>query len=355
MRISIGIILSLLFLTGCPTPPEDVQGAAGNSNMQGGGKNGPPGQPGNGQGGNGQGGNGPEGNGPPGQPGNGPEGNGQGGQGPGDGQAGGPPPGQGGNGQGGNGPEGNGPEGNMQDGSGSLGDGQNIDGVPGQVAQYPNADGKDADPESMNSMEQGGTGGDGNMGGPGGDGNAQMGGDQNGQQGGPPPGQGGPDGAGGQAQGPIEGQLLLPVDKENNAQPQFTQEALSSKSNVTFSGVAKCDGCKGDLVLRATKFISQDEQPTEDLVTTKKLDGPGKFTILLPEGEDPVNLELLVDENQDGKPSKGERFANLEIKDQLPTKDQSGFELDASDGELDNIPEDNATEGAAGQENTNQE
>ena len=133
--------------------------------------------------------------------------------------------------------------------------------------------------------------------------------------------------------------MLIKVDKENNTEPQYTQEDLGSKSNVTFSGVVKCDGCKGDLVLRATKFIGQDDQPTEDLVTTKKLDGPGNFTILLPESDDPVNFELLVDENQDGKPSKGERFAVLEIKDELPTKDQSGFELDASDGDLDNIPE----------------
>ena len=139
--------------------------------------------------------------------------------------------------------------------------------------------------------------------------------------------------------------MLIKVDKENNTPPQFTQDALSSKSNVSFSGTVKCDGCSGDLVLRVTKFIGQDDQPTEDLVTTKKLDGTGNFTILLPEGEDPVNFELLVDENQDGKPSKGERFAVLEIKDQLPTKNQSGFELDASDGDLDNIPEENPTDG----------
>ena len=326
MRFSVGIPLILLFLTGCPTPPEDVQGAAGNSNA-------PSGPGGNGQGGNGPGGNGPGGNG---QAGSGPDGSGTNGP-PGK------PPGSGENGsdslgqnEGTNGPPGAPPN----------GEGSDTEGGPGQVGQYPNADGENADPNNMNQNMggEGGAGGDAGAGGQTPDGQAgNQAGDQGGQQGGPPPGQGGQGGEGGEGggppPGPVEGQLLIKVDKENNTQPQYTQEDLGTKSNVTFSGVVKCDGCKGDLVLRATKFIGQDDQPTEDLVTTKKLDGPGKFTILLPESDDPVNFELLVDENQDGKPSKGERFAVLEIKDELPTKDQSGFELDASDGDLDNIPE----------------
>ena len=116
------------------------------------------------------------------------------------------------------------------------GEGGETEGGVGQAGQYPNADGENADPNNMNQAP----GGDGGAGGQTPDGQAgNQAGDQGGQQGGPPP-------------GPVEGQLLIKVDKENNTEPQYTQEDLGSKSNVTFSGVVKCDGCKGDLVLRAT-------------------------------------------------------------------------------------------------------
>ena len=91
-------------------------------------------------------------------------------------------------------------------------------------------------------------------------------------------------------------------------------------------------------MLRVTKFLGANAQPSDnDLITTKTLSGIGGFTILVPKGEDPVNLELLVDKDSDGKPTRGERFAVYELKEKLPSKNQSGISIDASERELDNV------------------
>ena len=323
------IVPALLLLTACPTPPEDVPGASATTNQAGGpggvgaGQNGRPpqganGGPGGAPGGEGQqggqGGQGGQAGGQQGGPGGAPGGEGQQG-----GQQGGE---MGENGPGGPPPEGSGgAPGGPQENGGTEGQagGQGEQGGPGeaggQAGQYP-----EGDQQAGGQGEQGGQGG-------------QAGG-QAGGQGGPPEGQQAPS-------GPVEGQLLIKVDREppSGQNPQLSQDELAKEDHVTFKGTASCGDCTGDLVLRVVKFLGPEDQPSvDDLLTVKKLGGTGDFSILLPESEDPIIFELLVDENQDGKPSKGERFAVLEVKDKLPTKNQSGFELNASEGDLDNTP-----------------
>ena len=57
----------------------------------------------------------------------------------------------------------------------------------------------------------------------------------------------------------------------------------------------------------------------------------GEFSIAVPEGDDPVALELLVDINGDGLPSASEYFAVIEMAGQLiPDKSRTDLNLDST-------------------------
>ena len=291
---------SLLFLAACPTPPENVPGATTGQNSNGGpngqpGQGGPDGGPNGGQGG-------PDG-GPNGQPG-GPDGgpNGQPGQG---GPDGGPNAGQGG-----------------PDGGPNAGQGGPDGGQPG---------------------EQGGPDGGANAGQPGEQGgpDAQAGGsDAQPQEGGPDGGQY-PEGeeAPTEGAGLVEGSILIKVDQPppTDQAAQYTQEDITAKTHVTLSGQATC-GCSDNLILRINKFLAPNSKPSkDDLITVKKIDGEGAFSIVVPKDENPIAIELLVDQNGDGLPSRGERFAVIEQGGKmLPSSDITDLSLDASDREPDN-------------------
>jgi hypothetical protein len=103
------------------------------------------------------------------------------------------------------------------------------------------------------------------------------------------------------------------------------------------SGQATC-GCSDTLIIRVNKFLAPNSKPSkDDLITIKKIDEEGNFSIIVPKDENPIALELLVDENGDGLPSRGERFAVIEQGGKmLPGEDLSDLALDASDREPDN-------------------
>ena len=304
---------SLLFLAACPTPPENVPGATTGQNSNGGPNGGQPG---------GQGG--PDG-GPNGQPG-GPDGGPDGGQGGPDGGPNGQPGGPDG-GQGGPDAQAGGPDG----------------GPNGQHG------GPDGGPDGGQGGPDGGQGGpDGGQGGS----DAQAGGPDGGQ-GGPDAQAGGPDaqagGDGGQypegqeapteGAGLVEGSILIKVDQPppTDQKAQYTQEDITAKSHITLSGQATC-GCSDKLILRINKFLAPNSKPSkDDLITVKKIDGEGSFSIVVPKDENPIAIELLVDQNGDGLPSRGERFAVIEQGGKmLPASDITDLSLDASDREPDN-------------------
>lgn len=114
-----------------------------------------------------------------------------------------------------------------------------------------------------------------------------------------------------------------------------TQEAVRAVAHVTFSGIAVCEACVGSLILRALPFQgpgqSQLTSPPGPL-TAVKLPAAGPFQIAVPLGKDPVALELLIDTDEDGHPSRGERLAvavgNGEL---LPDQDRAGFVLDGTE------------------------
>ena len=286
---------SLLILAACPTPPENVPGATTGQNSNGGPNGGQPG---------GQGG--PDG-GPNGQPG-GPDGGPNGGQGGPNGQPGGPDGGQGG------------PDG-------------------GQGGPDAQAGGPDGGPNGQPGGPDEGQGGpDGGQGGPDGGQGAQAGG---------PDGQAGADGgqypegqeAPTEGAGLVEGSILIKVDQPppTDQKAQYTQEDIIAKSHITLSGQATC-GCSDGLIIRINKFLAPNSKPSkDDLITTKKIDGEGAFSIVVPKDENPIAIELLVDQNGDGLPSRGERFAVIEQGGKmLPSSDITDLSLDASDREPDN-------------------
>ena len=124
----------------------------------------------------------------------------------------------------------------------------------------------------------------------------------------------------------------------NDDDGDFDQDRVRAMDAGTFTvhrGEAKCSGCSGDLILRALPFFAPNESMPEDVpgvFTHLKLDGPGAFEIAVPDRGVPVVLELLVDKNKDGHPTKGERFAMLENRGGLlPQKPMSGLVIDASE------------------------
>ena len=92
------------------------------------------------------------------------------------------------------------------------------------------------------------------------------------------------------------------------------------------------------MILRINKFLAPNSKPSkDDLITVKKIDGEGAFSIVVPKDENPIAIELLVDQNGDGLPSRGERFAVIEQGGKmLPSSDITDLSLDASDREPDN-------------------
>ena len=283
------VLLSLgLWLTACPTPPEEIPqqaGPGGNGAPPGGGNGAPPG-----------GGNAGPG-GPP------PEG-GNAGQG-------GPPPGEGGQPVGG--PD-MAPQGEQPMGEGAPPQGEGGEGSGPDAAPQGEGPGPDAPPQG-----EGGAEGEGANNTP------------------PPnnvPEEGPPEG------GMIEKSILVKVDRvppgANN--PQQTQEEIAGGQFVTFSGTADCSDCSGDLLLRVNKFLGPNQVPSQnDLLTQIKLDSAGSFSIKVPTSQTAVSLELLVDEDSSGGPSQGERFAVLELGGTLtPDQDRTELSLDATDREVDN-------------------
>ena len=108
------------------------------------------------------------------------------------------------------------------------------------------------------------------------------------------------------------------------------QEELEEKEHVTWKGTVKCEGCEGGLVL----MVERKEVPNDKIsqvVTTKVLTGPGDFELLLPQMDDAVILHLIVDTDNSGGPTRGERSAMLEMAGALvPSADRDGLDLDGT-------------------------
>lgn len=131
---------------------------------------------------------------------------------------------------------------------------------------------------------------------------------------------------------PVKESLLIRVERipSKGAKAKFTQEQLKD-DGVTLSGTATCDDCEGPLVLRAVRFLGPNDNHSENNLITQKNVEAGEYSILVPEDETAIALELLVDKNEDGQPSAGEYFAVIEMAGQLiPDKDRSGLNLNST-------------------------
>jgi hypothetical protein len=132
---------------------------------------------------------------------------------------------------------------------------------------------------------------------------------------------------------PVSGSLLIRVERipSKGAKAKYTQEKVQEGDHVTFTGKATCDDCEGALLLRAVRFLGPNDNHSENNLITEKSIEAGEFSISVPEGEDPVALELLVDINGDGLPSASEYFAVIEMAGQLiPDKSRTDLNLDST-------------------------
>ena len=212
---------------------------------------------------------------------------------------------------------------------GNNGPGQNMQGQnnPGQNNNGPD-----------NAGQGNGAGQEANNGGPD---NGNNGNNMGGNPDGPPPGT--------MAQGPGEGdgqpgenkELTVPSDEDiekdgsimgvfndlggQDLPPQYTQKSVEAMDHVTISGNITCKGdeCDVPFVLRITPSF----QPTEDdgplsenlkisdggIITSASItQGGGDYEIKVPKSNGRVVLELLLDQDDDGKASMGEKFVIYE-------------------------------------------
>ena len=132
---------------------------------------------------------------------------------------------------------------------------------------------------------------------------------------------------------PVSGSLLIRVERipSKGAKAKYTQEQVQEGDHVTFTGKATCDDCEGTLLLRTVRFLGPNDNHSENNLITEKSIEAGEFSISVPEGDDPVALELLVDVNGDGLPSASEYFAVIEMAGQLiPDKSRTDLNLDST-------------------------
>ena len=107
--------------------------------------------------------------------------------------------------------------------------------------------------------------------------------------------------------------------------PDFTQSSVESMEHVSLSGTITCngEGCDTAFVLRITPSFQPTESdgPLSDTlkqqeggtITSKEISrGGGEYTILAPKKTNNVVLELLLDDDGDGKASMGEKFVIYE-------------------------------------------
>lgn len=126
-----------------------------------------------------------------------------------------------------------------------------------------------------------------------------------------------------------------------------TQQAVAAGSHVTLSGTVLCTDCSEALVLRATRFVLPGNDVAEPPpietgtlpgpLTSKVVPGVGDFSLVVPKGEVAITLDLLVDSDGDGVPSKGDRMSSLRAtvdgQELVPNKDYSGLTIDGTDRE----------------------
>ena len=132
---------------------------------------------------------------------------------------------------------------------------------------------------------------------------------------------------------PVKGSLLIRVERipSKGAKAKYTQDQVKEDDHVTFSGNATCDDCEGTLILRTVRFLGPNDNHSENNVITQQTVEAGEFSIAVPESDDPVALELLVDINGDGQPSASEYFAVIEMAGQLiPNESRSDLNLDST-------------------------
>lgn len=108
-----------------------------------------------------------------------------------------------------------------------------------------------------------------------------------------------------------------------------TQDEIKKGEHITLSGKITCNGdkCTSDLILRMTSFVmptennnpisqkpEKSEQPNAsiEILTEKSVNNNDTFSILAPKSDQKVVLELLLDQDKNGKASQGESFVIYE-------------------------------------------
>ena len=143
----------------------------------------------------------------------------------------------------------------------------------------------------------------------------------------------------------ISQSILIKINEsgQENSNVLFTQDQLVNKKTVSLQGRILCEGdaCDDTMVMRILPFqeldLGEEMEPSEEdgKITSKQLFKTGEYSILVPKSDKAVVIELLVDSDNNGVPSPGERMAVLEQGGKIiPNKNIVKLDLDVSDRDI---------------------
>ena len=127
--------------------------------------------------------------------------------------------------------------------------------------------------------------------------------------------------------------IKINVESQENPEVLFSQEELGEENAVSLQGNIICEStrCNDTMIMRIVSIpeLDEDIDSSEEFqpITSKHLSKIGAYSIWVPKSDKAVVIELLVDSNNDGVPSLGERMAILEI---IPNQNILGLDLDIS-------------------------
>jgi hypothetical protein len=123
---------------------------------------------------------------------------------------------------------------------------------------------------------------------------------------------------------------------ENGMSSAESQTLVKDGPHITLSGEILCTSCKGKLVFNVTPF--QDPENSDTKAPEKQmvfqpvvLDGAGAFNVAVPKHKGKLVIEVLDDQDGNGRPSPGEPFAVLHEHGKIGgRKSHTGLTVDFS-------------------------
>jgi hypothetical protein len=148
----------------------------------------------------------------------------------------------------------------------------------------------------------------------------------------------------------------VPSLQDDGLSSDEAQAKVKEGPHITLSGEIVCESCKGKLLFNVSPFEDPDggdkDKPEKTLeFHPVLLDGAGTFSVAVPKYAGKIVIEVLDDQDGNGRPSAGEPFAVLHEQGKIAgRKSHTGLTVDFSQAPppLTDGPVDGLAEGKAG-------